>query len=174
MIVVEGFDMSGKSTLAKAIGQAKGWPVLHTGGPTTDLQDVIACLHRSRVRMTEPCVQDRITHVSESVYSMTEFPKKAGWAIAHLHEIAVPVCVIYCRPPTEFLMDALREEHVAKAHDTCDILDRIRRDAYEMIHYYDTIMEVVKQRNRIVVYDRTQGRHAFESTVRTAAEWHKQ
>jgi len=154
MIVIEGFDMSGKTTLAGRIADRLRWPVLHTGGPTTDEADVVSCLIRSRRRMEQKCVQDRITHISESVYSMTEFPAKAARALDAIREIPPTVMMIYCKPPPEFLMRALHEEHVAKAHDTCDILDRIKRDTAQMIAFYDTVMAMVSLRVEVIHYNR--------------------
>ncbi len=171
MIVVEGFDCSGKSTLADAIAARKGWPVVHTGGPTKDVSDVIHCLHRSRMRMVQSVVQDRITHISEAAYSGLYDPKRAGWAFAHLHEIGPPVCVVYCRPPTEVMIEGLLS-HKDKAWDTEGHMTRVAEQARHIITLYDTIMEVVKQRNKIILHDRTQGPHAFESVVRAAAGWH--
>ena len=155
MIVVEGFDASGKSTLAKKSADRLGWPVLHTGGPTTDEADVIACLHRSKMRWQKKVVQDRITHISESVYSMTEFPAKAARALDAICEIPPTAFVIYCKPPPEFLMRALREDHKAKSWDTDDHMDRVERDAAQMIAFYDTVMAMVSLRCQVHIYDRT-------------------
>lgn len=172
MIIVEGFDCSGKSTIATEIARLKGWPVVHTGGPTQDVADVIRCLHRSRVRMTQNVVQDRITHISEAAYSGLYDAKRAGWAFAHLHEIAPPCCIVYCRPPTSVMIDALAQ-HKAKEYDTPEHMNRVIATSESIIALYDTIMEVVKQRNTIILYDRTQGPHAFESAIRAAVSWHK-
>lgn len=155
MIVIEGFDASGKSTLANRIGELLKWPVLHTGGPTRDEADVIHCLHRSRQRMQKKVVQDRITHISESVYSMTEFPAKAALAINAIREIPTHITLIYCRPPPEFLLAALTTEHAQKAWDTGDHMERVERDAKTMIAFYDTIMHVVGLRVNVVNYNRT-------------------
>lgn len=173
MIIVEGFDASGKSTLATEIGKAKKWPVVHTGGPTRDAQDVICCLHRSRMRMTQLCVQDRITHISEAAYSALRFPKKAAWAFAALPEIGPPVCVVYCRPPTKTMIDALVSGHTIKEYDTDEHITHVIKHAEQIIMLYDTIMEIVAQRNRVVVHDRTHGYHATQSAIKTAVEWHK-
>lgn len=156
MIIVEGFDMSGKTTLAGKISERLGWPVLHTGGPTRDEADVVACLVRSRQRMQRKCVQDRVTHVSESVYSMTEFPRKAALALDAIREIPPSVMFIYCKPPPPFLLRAMKDEHVAKAHDTNDLLDRIEREAAEMIAFYDTVVAMVARRVDVIYYNRCQ------------------
>lgn len=155
MIVVEGFDASGKSTLAKRIAEMLHWPVLHTGGPTSDEADVIACLMRSRSRWQKKVVQDRVTHISESVYSHLEFPAKAARALEAIREIPPTVFMVYCKPPPEFLTNALIEEHRQQAWDTNDHLERVHRDARSMIAFYDTVMAMVSLRCQVHVYDRS-------------------
>lgn len=155
MIVVEGFDASGKSTLAKRIADLLDWPILHTGGPTTDEVDVMTCLHRSEQRMRMRVVQDRITHISESVYSHLEFPAKAARALDAIREIPSTTFVVYCKPPPEFLIDALTHEHEQHAWDTGDHLERLHRDARSMIAFYDTVMAMVRLRCPVYIYDRS-------------------
>lgn len=155
MIIVEGFDASGKSTLAKKIADMLGWPILHTGGPTSDEADVVSCLIRSQLRWGKKVVQDRVTHVSESVYSHLEFPAKAARALDAIREISPHVFVVYCRPPPEFLLNALFEEHRQQVWDTDDHLERVRRDARSMIAFYDTVMAMVALRCHVHAYDRS-------------------
>ena len=154
MIVVEGFDGSGKSTLALKIGRALTWPIVHTGGPTKDEDDVIRCLMRSRNRMGLHNVQDRITHVSEACYSMLTKPKQAALAVQCLRDFNDRVTVIYCRPPTDFLLEEVTR-HVDKEHDPPGHMDVVRSNARQMIAIYDTVMQVVGHRTGLIVYDRT-------------------
>lgn len=155
MIIVEGFDGSGKSTLAGKIGQELGWPVLHPGGPTRSEQEVYDCLIRSLTRMRTKCVQDRVTHVSEAVYSMLAYPMKSAIALNSLREIAVCELVIYCRPPTELLLESFRN-HRVKEHDDFMELEKVMRDAPTLIRLYDTMMHLVSfyVGARLIKYDR--------------------
>lgn len=154
MIIVEGFDGSGKSTLATKIGKLLGWEVLHTGGPTKDEADVISCLLRSRQRMRARCVQDRITHISESAYSLLTHPNKAARALDNLRDIHPQMTVIYCRPATEFLVQEL-SAHVRKEWDSDDHMSTVVANARQIIAAYDTIMSIVGLRVSILAYDRT-------------------
>lgn len=156
MIVVEGFDTSGKSTLADAIGAEFKLPVLHTGGPTTSISDVMMCLARSEARLHERCVQDRITHVSESVYSMLTAPSKAALAIARLEKLSDAWVVIYCRPPRQVMLDAIRA-HELKNHDTPEFISFVAKNSDHLITIYDTIMTRVSNISgiRFIMYDRT-------------------
>lgn len=153
MIIVEGFDGSGKSTIAQRISAMIGWPVLHTGGPTSDEEDVLKCLVRSRIRMRKAVIQDRVTHISESVYSMLENPRKAALAIRSLHEVR-NVTLVYCRPPTHALLDAIGT-HRAKAHESAEHVSRVIETAEQLIAIYDTVIAVVAERCDLIHYDWT-------------------
>lgn len=142
MIIVEGFDCSGKSTLAAKLGETLGWPVLHPGGPTSSAEEVINCLIRSLNRMKQRCVQDRVTHISEAVYSMLTNPRKSALAINSVREVACAELIIYCRPATEIILEKLRD-HRLKEHDDILKLDRVLEDAPTLIRLYDTVMHLV-------------------------------
>jgi adenylate kinase family enzyme len=154
MIIVEGFDGSGKTTLATRIGELLSWEVLHTGGPTRDEADVISCLLRSRQRMRHRCVQDRITHISESCYSLLSHPDKAARALDNLRDIHPQMTVIYCRPSTDFLVQEM-SAHVRKEWDSDDHMSMVVANARQIIATYDAIMAVVALRVDILRYDRT-------------------
>lgn len=154
MIVIEGFDCSGKSTLATRLSNAIGWPVLHTGGPTHTVDDVVACLSRSRLRWRRRIIQDRITHVSESVYSHLSYPLKSARALDAIAQIPSNVLMIYCRPPPGYLLNAILKEHRRESWDSAEHMSRVLRDAPGMIAFYDTVMAMVALRCNVHVYDR--------------------
>lgn len=172
MIVVEGFDGSGKSTLARAIAEKLNYGLVHTGGPTKDVGDVMLCLNRSRQRMALKVVQDRITHVSEAVYSMIQAPKKAAPAIMALRQIHDGITMIYCRPPTEFLLEALKNEHIQKGYDSPQHMDHVLSNARQLIGIYDTIMEIVSHYTGLYTYDRSIS-GADEQMVETIVRRHR-
>lgn len=155
MIIVEGFDGSGKTTLADKIGALLKWPVLYTGGPTKDEADVLSCLLRSRQRMTKRCVQDRITHVSEAAYSIHSHPNKAARAIDNLRDIGPNVMFVYCRPPVDFLMQEL-SGHTRKEWDTDEHMAKVVANARQIVSVYDTLVATVALRSNIVHFDRTE------------------
>lgn len=159
MIVVEGFDGAGKTVLANQIASKLGWPTYHTGGPTRDMDDVRRCLRRTYMRFLESCVQDRCTHVSESVYSLFDRPLQAAQAMSCLYELRAAKVLVYCRPPTDVLLEAIAS-HAAKDHETSQHVDRVKLRARELISVYDAIVESVKVHVDVVQYDRTT--HVFD------------
>lgn len=160
MIIVEGFDGSGKTTLCEHLATAMGWPVQKCGGPTRDAHDLRRWLDRGYQAMREKSVKDRTTCVSESVYQSLSDPARSAMAlhaITDLQRITTShrLVLVYCRPPTSFLIDALIT-HKDKAHDTPAHMEKVRRQAMWMIEYYDTVIALAaRQRVRIVTYDRT-------------------
>lgn len=173
MIIVEGFDTSGKSTLAAAIGKAISWPVVHTGGPTKDDADVTVCLHRSFQRMYEKVIQDRVTHISEACYSMLVHPSKAALALNAIpKDINSPTLVIYCRPADQVMINAL-DGHVFKAHDNVKHMTFLRDNAEEIISIYDAVMALVALKNNVIRYDRTR-MNETQRIINIVKEWSKQ
>jgi hypothetical protein len=166
VIVVEGFDGSGKSTLAKAIGNRLTWPVLHTGGPTSDKLDVSRCLDRSIQRIHQACVQDRITHVSEAVYSAFRYYEKSAMAIEAIPYLP-SVVFIYCRPSVLSLMRTLHS-HQNKSWDTNEHMQFVVANAGHLIALYDTITHMIERRfpDTFYRYDRDEP-FAFERMMDT-------
>lgn len=160
MIVVEGFDGSGKSTLCKLLSAALKLPVETIGGPTKDVQDVIKCLDKSYAALSRDSIKDRTTYVSESVYSSLSDPAKAAMALTSINDISritwrKRIVMVYCRPPTGFLINELAL-HEDKAHDPPGHMDRVRRQAPFLIDFYDVVVRMVaRQRVRVIEYDRT-------------------
>lgn len=104
--------------------------------------------------MRQRVVQDRITHVSESVYSALTHPRKASIAIAALKEMAFVHTVIYCRPPEDFLLDEL-QAHVKKEWDSDSHFQNVVKNASVLIRLYDCIIDVVALYTIVHRYDRT-------------------
>lgn len=171
MIIIEGFDCSGKSSLAARISERKGWPVVHTGGPTKDVFEVAACLARTRDRMKQQVIQDRCTHVSEAAYSMLRYPRQAALALNHFSDIAYPICFVYCRPPTDFLIEEYRRRHVAKEYDTTEFSAFVLENARSIIAIYDTLIHMIRMKHCAVInYDRT--RKDDDVFIDIISEWH--
>ncbi len=168
MIVVEGFDGSGKTTLAKRLSDMLGWPVLHTGGPTADRTDVARCMLRSVQRAKTRCIQDRITQISEAAYSMLVYPGKAGLALAGISKLP-RVTMIYCRPRASILITSLNK-HDDKEYDTTEHMKHVNENAAQIIATYDSVMSMVENYMPVVRYDRTR---PDDDMIRKIVEQHR-
>ena len=165
MIVVEGYDAAGKSTLAQALARHFKMKVTTIGGPTGDIQDCIDWLNRCMDRFTGRYVQDRVTHVSEIVYSIHRNPLKAGIAMSRLSDLRQCRGFVYCRPPTETILESLRTQHVVKPYDKPDHLVRVQNDAQNMIAVYDAVARCVSTYAPAISYDRTQPPSEYRKVI---------
>lgn len=152
MIVVEGYDGTGKSTVAEKIGLRLDAPVHHAGGPPRDEADVMGCAARSLWRMNAWCVQDRVTQVSHSVYAMLRRPRESAIALARIGDLRAARLLVYCRPSRGTIL-ANVERHKAKCHDTDAHVSFVRAHADALICVYDTVIELARPYVPIATYD---------------------
>lgn len=145
MLVVEGADNSGKSTLAKFVGLAH-----FSAGPAPEnALELRRCLEQQRSRAYIACIQDRLTCISQQVYS--EAPE--SWLLQDelLRLIDVPrVVIVYCRPPERTLMDL--STHKAKSYDTEANMSKIAQNQHTYIKRYDDLMHTIPH----IMYDWTE------------------
>lgn len=154
MIVVEGYDCSGKSTL---VGKLDAWTdnfyaIKHSGGPPTDLNHVRRCLARCLHRMSYHVIQDRVTQVSESVYGMMARSTMSALALSRIGDLRHARLLIYCRPDRATILEKL-SDHKIKPHDSPEQIVYVLRHAEDMISIYDTVIEMARQHVDVFKYD---------------------
>lgn len=155
MIVVEGADNSGKSIFGKAFGMA----YFSAGPAPKDAHELKQCLRDQRNRAMLPCVQDRLTCISQQVYS--DAPE-ACLLQRDLDELVnePKVIVVYCRPPERTLMDL--STHIIKSYDTEENMEILTRRQHEYIRRYDALMASIPH----VIYDWTEHDEKENSEIR--------
>lgn len=142
-IIVEGFDNSGKSTLAASFHLT----VVHPGPRPTTEEEERLCLENQLAMCGNLIVMDRVTSLSTPAYS-------GNTSINHWNYIRrmldTPHCVlIYCRPPIEVIKDFSR--HICKSYDDVHKVQWLHDHAEEVVHRYDLMMAAIPHR----VYDYT-------------------
>ena len=152
MIIVEGYDGSGKTTVAEKIGDRFELPVYHAGGPPDGELGVMSCAARSLSRMGVRCVQDRVTQVSHSVYSMLRKPRESAIALSRITDLKAARLLIYCRPQLPTLLSNV-ERHVTKAHDTDAHNQFVKASANALYYVYDTVVALASYNVAIAIYD---------------------
>lgn len=135
-IIVEGFDNSGKSTLA----QSFGLDVQHPGPAPRNKWDEFKCLQAQAQQARLPIVMDRVTCISSQVYGGRLFE---GHLKDALHEmLATQHCVlIYCRPPIERITDF--NTHAKKGYDRPSDEAYLKKNAVRLVAQYDQLMNTV-------------------------------
>lgn len=140
MIIIEGPDNSGKSTLANYIAREVNKPLHHFGGPPKNFTQLL-----SRINFCEQnhdqYVFDRIPLISEPVYSILRnrnLVHELNDAESHYRTLRdLEPIIIYCRPPRETMVKG----HKGKQHDSQAQLDFIEENAEELITRYDEMMD---------------------------------
>jgi hypothetical protein len=143
MIILEGPDNSGKSTLAKLF-KMRGFAVVHPGGaPSSPQQEEDMMLAQANNAALQ-IVHDRVTCISNPIYNLYRGDSKPDMRYGYwLSEtLAKPGCVlVYCRPPIENMLNFAT--HEAKAHDSAEHLKMIESNAINLIKSYDLMMSFV-------------------------------
>lgn len=170
MIILEGPDGGGKSTLAKHLAQQTCSALYNAGGPSIDaytfMRRVEAELRMQGTAM-HSIVCDRFTLLSEPVYARAlqnrawELPSQ-HWIETHyaLLRTHAPI-IIYCRPTIATLVqhakDKLVLEAETKPHKPKEHAELVVAKLPEIIFAYDELMEYLYNQYefRILQYDRS-------------------
>lgn len=142
IVVLEGADNSGKSTLAQRLSKDLGIDVVHPGGPPKNIVEVIArCNEQSQVFQLSTEVDfifDRITCISDLIYrSRPEFDRVFGIFQGQLKSMK-NVVIIYCRPSDERLRNF--DDHVTKEHEDEAVVQHAKDNIDRIIEEYDNLM----------------------------------
>ena len=157
MIVLEGVDGSGKSSLANLLSKRFGFKVIHKSGPGRTLEEMNQDM-RERMANKELVVYDRIPIISEMMYGKITRDKSLydnaeGLALMNQWLETQPM-VIYCRPGVPRIIN---QALIKKEHDTEEHLTLVKNRMISLIHCYDDLfiqlMGVVY--GRIFVYNWT-------------------
>jgi hypothetical protein len=135
-IIVEGFDNSGKSTLA----QNFGLEVLHPGPKPKGKWEEIRCLEEQQKSARLPVVLDRVTCISNQVYGdrmMEPYLKDAMDRLLSTHGCIL----IYCRPDLDSILDF--SKHTVQAHDDLRQIEWMKKNALRLVSQYDQLMRSV-------------------------------
>lgn len=146
MIILEGADNSGKTTLAKQLAES-GRSVYSAGPAPKSKEEEIQCLEEQLARCRVKVLHDRVTAISQQVYADRLFDSSL---VSYLLRMRTDgAIVVYCRPPERTLMDL--SNHQVKSYDTEEHLQKIIDNQHTFIGRYDAIMATVPH----VLYDWT-------------------
>lgn len=141
MIIVEGMDNSGKSTLAKHLAEKFGLEYLHSPSEyKNDTNKMIGwaiekMLERKYMPHKKPKVYDRFSPISDRVYGPvlrggTSYNDTiAGKSAVELLK-TVPHLIIYCRPERERILNFGSREQ----------MDGVTSQATKLLEEYDALM----------------------------------
>lgn len=142
MIIIEGPDNAGKSTLAEKLSKSIGVAVHHSGGPAKNDEEI---LHRAELvfDQTGPRIYDRVPFISDYVYRTVLKDKPSPFLDMNLVKRYLkrlkkihPV-IILCWPPVPVMM--AMEGHQRSAHETEEHFNRVKDNQEQFIHLYNQL-----------------------------------
>lgn len=149
MIILEGPDGAGKTSLGKKLHEyLPDFPIYEIGPAPKMLMKVREYCMLCTTRANETCIQDRVTPISESIYSKVyarpSLPKGelSGWLDAIL--LKRPV-IIYCRPAVF--------KHEPSAYDTLAYLEMLKKNHKAIVAAYDHLLWSSALRDHVITYD---------------------
>lgn len=148
IVILEGADNSGKSTLAKRLSKDLGIDAVHPGGPPKNIIEVIArCEEQSTVfgLSTEvDVIFDRVTCISDLIYrGRPEYDRI--FEIFHRRlQTAKNLVIIYCRPSTDRLKNF--DDHVQQDHEDAAVVQHAKDNVDRIISEYDGMFGVLSRK----------------------------
>jgi adenylate kinase family enzyme len=143
MIILEGPDNAGKSTLGEYIANNLNIPMHHAKGPPKsheeirERQDAI----NNRLAKREWCVTDRTPVISDNIYGAALSRDRLHFTTNDLATFfRFRPLIIYCRPPFDELMKVTKS-HKVKDHETKAHVDAMRKNAETIVALYDNFFQ---------------------------------
>lgn len=183
MIIVEGPDNSGKSTLIKWLKDNLQVKELKHGrhGPPSGAKDIV---ERTEIILKEAIsythkatVVDRFSLIGESIYGPV-LRGKDLWTEVPMDKIRLQKALItldpffiYCRPDKSVIMDM--KTHQVKDYDTEEHVLNIVKNQELIIDAYDNYFAMIKPHN-FYKYDYTRGEVALTELKQFLMEYLKQ
>jgi len=149
LIIIEGFDNTGKTTLAKELQRVLHFDYLHSPGPMDKGKQMMDWALRE-MAADRYAIYDRLSIISDPVYAPIVRKERSayettqrGQAIRELLRVS-PHLIIYCRPANaKIIRFGNREQMIG-------VIDH----AYELLDRYDRhINQMIKENWNIVFYD---------------------
>lgn len=142
IIILEGPDNAGKSTLGQRLSADLQMDLIHPGGPPKNIVEVIArCQEQSATFQLSTEVDfmyDRVTCISDQIYRGREEYSRIFEIYQGQLKSAKNVIVIYCRPSDERLKNF--NDHVQKDHEDEAVVQHAINNVDRIVEEYDSLM----------------------------------
>lgn len=162
IIVLEGPDGAGKSTLAKNLAESSGRKVMHTGGANLTKEAMEHTLlwiegqAQASLILGQAVIFDRVSHISQFIYEGPPINDKPHFfeqekLLIRLKEKFDPL-VIYCRLDTVEEMQAMIAAEY-KPHKSPEYLEKVRQGYPEIVKRYDAAMFMAHRHLQVTTYN---------------------
>lgn len=153
LLLIEGMDNTGKTTLARSLRDTLKWPLLADATVRgKDLgQKIKWHMHQMVLAQDNDIIFDRHSIISEHVYGTVLLGKNIlaespDWPALLQHFKRTRPLIIYCRPP---------DEVVLKFEDGREQMGGVVENGKRLLDMYDMTMEQVFNYVPVVKYDYT-------------------
>lgn len=157
MVIVEGMDNSGKSTLANYLGEKFDLKIIKRSGPPASSESFL--LETLSFLVLNPeAIFDRHPIISEGVYApvlrgINVFETEGTtWEFWMDRLQQCNPLIIYCRPP---------DEKILCFHPDLPQMDGVEQNARRLIDRYDKLMDRIEKRGFLII------RHNFDQLINT-------
>ena len=159
MILLEGPDGSGKSTIGRKLSGATGWPLVHSGGPPGSEDEARARIH-SQLSL-KGTILDRSVCTSELIYG----PIVRGSMVIDPNELWIGInsminrgwIMVYCRPSLDILeeyakskMEELIKEE-GKSWKTPEHVEAVKNNIAWITRAYDELIPELRSRGMTIL-----------------------
>lgn len=136
IIVVEGPDGAGKSTLATLLQEHFKWPIVHGGGPLSNRLDFLGRVRTKGWNDLFPKILDRVSYISELVYAKEPLvsPNELNTWVRNIR----PVLIFCCLETSEEMVERISDNF--KAHKTLEQLEKVKKEHPEITRKYKAVM----------------------------------
>lgn len=142
MIILEGFDGAGKSTLASRLSKKFNLVSYHAGGKPLSEIHKNECIRVQRAISDFPVIHDRVTCVSTFCYEMLMSKPDGHDMVYHakrLLDYNPNTIYVYCRHEEKY-----EQAHEIKDYDSNEHLAYIAANRKRIIEHYDMMYRFLK------------------------------
>ena len=160
IIIVEGMDNTGKTTLIEKLHKNLGFPIIKSLGNATQEAHVgwlIDLLHKHEEN--DHVLVDRCPLISEFVYGPLIRHRNVMWSIAQDwwdELLKIGVIVIYCRPSRDTILGTLTER---------EQMEGVVSQGTKLLDTYDELMISIRNRLPLIVYNYVDDPQAQELSI---------
>ena len=163
MIIVEGPEGSGKSMLAAKLSAKFGIPVVHSGGPPVDSDEINSRIE-AEDRGHQTAILDRCTPISELVYGSViegepRIPTYMLYAVLKTWADQ-GWTLVYCRPTDDAMLEYVRNQldPIArmKGYKPQKYIDGAKANIHALRDKYDEVIEKTRELGmEVLTYERS-------------------
>jgi hypothetical protein len=157
MLIIEGPDGSGKTTLAIFLHTLTRLPVHHAGGPPRDKQEFLDRV--DYIKNNKGGIFDRFPPISEYVYGgLRSNPLFSDSELLDLQRSVEKWIIVYCRPPLLVIKGNALAQSAERPHKNSNHLEMIKANILWIVEQYDAVFKHLESEGDqlIIRYDYTQ------------------